>query len=138
MIPPTDELKGFVLLKNPSKELIMMNIGKIVLINKAGLDAIGRPMYVNLFFDECGKRMMVKKAGKQDENIFRVTKSAGLSDQGLIKTTILSVIEKEEFPDQTVLSYLGYKVKGTDCLIFDLRVPHMIRKFPRSTAKNES
>lgn len=140
MIPPTDELKGFALLKNPSKETILLSIGSVVQINKAGLSAIGDPVYVNLFFDAFGKRMMVKKAKKGEENVFRVTENAGLTNYGLIKTTILQIIEKDKFPGQTVVSYLGHKVKDTDCLIFDLGTVHMmrdIRKITRSTAKDE-
>lgn len=131
MIPPNDELKGFVLLENPSKDTILLSIGKVILVNKAGLTAIGSPMYINVFFDECGKRMMVRKAEKKNENIFFVKKH-GISDYSLLKETILRIIEKEDFPEQTVVSYLGHKVKNCDSIIFNLGKVHMMRKFPRN------
>ena len=134
MFRPNDDLQGFVLLENPSKETILLNIGNIVLVNKAGLHAISDPMYVNIFFDECGKRLMIRKADKKCDNIFRVTKS-GISDYTLIKSTILRIIEKENFPERTVISYLGHRVKDSDCLIFDLSTIHMVRRFPRSSEK---
>ncbi len=130
MIPPTDELKGFVLLENPSRSAVILSVGNTMLINRAGLEAIGNPKFVNIFFDECGMRMMVKKANPKDENVFRVAKS-GLSDQSVIKRRILEITNKEEFPERTVVSYLGHKVKSSDSLIFDLSRVHMERKFPR-------
>lgn len=127
----TDPLAGFVLFPN-AKEVIQFSVGRgYVRLSSDAIRLIGDPSYINVFFDEPGKRMAVKAATEKMPNVFGTGKSAGLNKCATLIEKILAVAETEWHPGE-VIRFNG--VKYSDYVIYDLSKPKVTR-YDDHTAK---
>ena len=113
----TDPLAGFVLFPNV-KEVVQMSIGRgYIRISSDAIRLIGDPHFLNVFFDEPGKRMAVKAADDKMPNTFGMGKNTGLNKCAALLEKVLQVAETEWHPGE-VIRFDG--VKYSDYVIFDL------------------
>lgn len=133
MVNPADPLKGFVLFPN-TKESLMVTVGSgYVRISADTLRIIGSPTHINVFFDDFGKRMLVKAAKKDMPNVFGFSKSGSIANYGGVREKILQLAEITPQPGD-VIRFFGKK-HGDDFAIFCLAEPkitkysmHLVRK----------
>ena len=127
----TDPLAGLVLFQNV-KEVIQIAIGRgYVRISSDAIRLIWDPSFINVFFDESGKRMAVKAATEKMPNVFGTGKNTGLNKCGILMEKILEVAEVEWHPGE-VIRFNG--VKYSDYVIYDLSKPK-VTKYDDHTAK---
>ena len=120
----TDPLAGLVLFQNV-KEVIQIAIGRgYVRISSDAIRLIGDPSFINVFFDESGKRMAVKAATEKMPNVFAVGKHTGLNKCGVILEKIIQVAGVEWHPGE-VIRFNGQKY--SDYVIFDLSKSKTVR-----------
>ena len=115
-----NELKGFVLFQ--SARANDFSVGIIVGNNGMRLTAgafrqRGSPEYINVFFDENTKRMMIKKADKRMANIYKVNSSKNITSSS-VKAYLLHVAELERLNE--VIRFDGHNPNVPDTVIFDL------------------
>lgn len=111
-------LEGFVLFPN-EREVIQLSIGRgYIRISSDAIRLIGDPSFINVFFDETGRRMAVKAATDKMPNTFGMGKNTGLNKCAMLIEKILTVAETEWHPSE-VIRFNGRKY-GDDYVIFDL------------------
>ena len=127
----TDPLAGFVLFPNV-KEVVQMSIGRgYIRISSDAIRLIGNPEFLNVFFDESGKRMAVKAATEKMPNVFGMGKNTGLNKCAALLEKVLKVAETEWHPGE-VIRFDG--VKYENYVIFDLSKSKTVR-YDDHTAK---
>lgn len=114
----TDPLAGFVLFPN-EREVIQLSIGRgYIRISSDAIRMIGDPSWINVFFDEPGKRMAVKAATDKMPNTFGMGKNTGLAKCTALLEKIIEISGVEWHPGE-VIRFNGRKY-GDDYVIFDL------------------
>lgn len=109
------ELKGFVVFENRRDDFVF-RVGTTVMLNRCVLESLRNPEYVNIFFDEPGKRIAFKASGNNVENRFKILKT-GLENAGRIRQKVLDVSGAKMEPEK-VLEFHGHFCG--EFLIFDL------------------
>ena len=109
------ELDHFVVYKLPEKPTYISVLEKSIGISSGSFDLLGCPEYVNVFFDECGKRVMIKKATKTMPNVFKITSHQGGKNRVICSRPLTEKV-REMFGDAKRIP--GHSV-SEECMIFD-------------------
>ena len=96
-------------------------------LTDGAISLLGNPEYVNVFFDEPGKRMMIRKAEKDMPNIFRI-QAKSFQCLGVIQH--IHFIAGTNTKPGLAVRFEGIDPKASGCVIIDLNKHTVI-----STAK---
>ena len=116
-----NELDGFVIFRanrsgyDMSVGLIICNTG--MRLTDGAFRQCGSPEYVNVFFDEAGKRMMLKKAEKNMANVYKL--SGKYITSTTVRTHMLYIAEASAERGAS-LRIEGHNPGAPNTIIFDL------------------
>ena len=82
------ELDHFVVYKLPPKPVFISVMLKSVGISSGAYDLLGCPEYVNVFFDECGRRVMIRKSDQTMPNALKVISHQGGKNRTLCNSQL--------------------------------------------------
>jgi len=125
-----NDLEGFVLFEIRSGLAADLSVSVILTVNYLRLTTtafrqLGSPEFVNVFFDEHGKRMMLKKADKRNQNIVKVDqKTKSISSVSL--RMMIQKISGVEASGGHRFRLDGYNPHCNDTVIFDLAKPREV------------
>ena len=115
------DLEGFVLFtgkKTGYDPTIALTVGStFVRMTDGALRVCGDPEFVNVFFDECGMRMMIKKAEKNMRNVF--PSKNGLIKSNAVRNFLLALISVEAKTGMKI-RFEGHNPHAQHTVIFDL------------------
>lgn len=86
------ELDGFVVYKPDDKPLFIAAYEKSVSVSAGVMAALKSPQYVNVFLDICRKRIMLKTAEKDFENVLSVVQHGAGHNRVLCNRELAQVI----------------------------------------------
>ena len=118
------DLEGFTLFcerKGSSFDLsvAMIMSASCARLTYGAMKCLGNAEYVNVFFDEPGKRMMLRKAEKDNANVFKMSAGHNLVSQA-VRKQILAITGSGAAPTWSGYRYEGYQ-PVPDSVIFDLK-----------------
>lgn len=67
---------------------------KYIAISAKAYIELGKPEYVNVFLDECGKRVMIKKADKRMPNVMKVIEHQAGSNRCICRKDLARVVRE--------------------------------------------
>lgn len=108
------ELDHFVVYKTNRRPVYIAAHSKCVGISAGAFVELGKPEFVNVFIDESGKRVMIKKADKKMPNIWKVIEHRAGQNRCICSKPLTAVI-REMFGHGTHIT--GHPVDGG--MIFD-------------------
>ena len=122
------ELDGFVVVKRNAKQIrneISIRVdGGMVRFSAKAMRVLGNPTYINIFFDERQKRMLIVNSAVENENTFKLVGGGKCDHSKCINSDRLVRLVRNVAEVNDYANYLGHLVDGCDDkVIFDLSKP---------------
>lgn len=115
------DLEGFALFPNLKGtqydlSIAMTTADKHIILTAGTMKSLGNAEAVNVFFDEAGKRMMLRKTEKTNMNAYSIKDKRVTGSAAVANILAIAGIQKEP---KTRVRFEGYCPVG-NCVIFDL------------------
>ena len=118
-----NDLDGFVLFTETKGTEYDLTVAMImsesnIRLTRGAQKLMGGAEFVNIFFDEAGKRMMIRKAEKNNANIFKLSMGKNLLALA-VRKQVCAITGISDIPAWSGVRFEGYQPVPA-ALIFDL------------------